>query len=262
MLFLPEQADAVDWSWEKIYTNMMLSKMGCPVYKSAVVMPQETINEDLVDRLADYFGTDEIMVRYQYITPNHRPVQTGNQYKLVPEALAEIQTADTVLWITEPINRLENEYGINLHFVSDQCTIEIVGKGFDASDLTRGRISPQQIIITNLPIQMGAYNEWWKFIKIAFQSKAGYQASKKRRIQKLTEMGYTVSDNIFQPNYKPLPLEKIEELLSYISSIHRSMRINDYCVASSVYKGKFVFWDIQTAKNKMYRYGLKSDNED
>lgn len=256
MLFLPEQADAVDWNWEKIYTNMMLSKIGCPVYKSAVVTPQETIDSALVDRLISYFGTDEIMVRYQYITPNHRPVQTGNRYKLTPEALSEIQNSDTVLWITEPINRLENDYGINLHFIGGQCTIEIVGKGFDASDLTRGRISPQQIITTELPVQMGAYNEWWKFLKFTFQSRTEYQASKERRIQKLIEMGYAVSYDIFLPDYQPLPLKKLEELLSYISAIDNFMKMDDFCVASSVYKGKYVFWDVQTAKNKMHRYGI------
>jgi len=256
MLLLPGQADAVDRNWEKIYTNMMLSKMGCPVYKSAVVTPQETIDWALVNRLIRYFKTDEIMVRYQYITPSHKPIQTGNRYKLTPEALSEIQNPDTVLWITEPINRLENEYGINLHFSYGQCTIEIVGKGFDASDLTRGRISPQQIITTALPIRMGAYNEWWKFLKFTFQSETEYQSSKERRIQKLTEMGYDVSYDIFPQRYQPLPLGKLEELLSYISYIYDSMGMDDYCVASSIYQGHYVFWDIQTAKNKMYRYGL------
>lgn len=256
MLFLPEQADAVDQNWEKIYTNMLLYKMGCPIYKSAVVTSQETIDAAMVSRLRRYFGTDDVMIRYQYITPNHKPIQTGNRHKLTAKALSEIQDPDTVLWMTEPINRLENEYGINLRFVRSRCAIEIVGRGFDASDLTRGRVSPQEIVTTELPVQMGVYNEWWKFLTFAFQRGEEYQSSKKRRLQKLTEMGYAVSDDIFPQNYQPLPFGKLEELLHYISSIYDFMEEDDFCVASSIYRGSYVFWDIQTARNKMRRYGI------
>lgn len=256
MLFLPEQADAVEQEWEKISTNMALSKMGCPVYKSAVIRPDETIDHRLVYELSSYFKSDEVMVRYQYICPNSHPVQTGNRYTLTPEALSKIQSPDAVLWVTKPINRLENEYGINLLFYSEQCTMEIVGKGFDASDLTRGRISPQQIITTELPVRMGLYGEWWKFLHFQFQSKSEYLISQERRLQKLREMGYEVSHNIFEPHYHPLPMDKLEELLLYTSKIYHSMKSDNYCVSSSIYEGHFVFWDIQTPDNKMRRYGI------
>ena len=137
-----------------------------------------------------------------------------------------------------------------------RCAIEIVGRGFDASDLTRGRVSPQEIVTTELPVQMGVYNEWWKFLTFAFQRGEEYQSSKKRRLQKLTEMGYAVSDDIFPQNYQPLPFGKLEELLHYISSIYDFMEEDDFCVASSIYRGSYVFWDIQTARNKMRRYGI------
>ena len=257
MLFLPKQANLVKPSMEKLMTYITLSNIGCPVFKSAVIMPEEKIDQKMIDCLCNYFKTDEVTVRYQYIRACSFPTQGGNKYKLSQKTLAPLQNVDTLLWILEPINRLKNDYGINLHFNGDCCTIEIVGKGFDVSDLNRGQLSPHQTILTELPVRWGMYNEWWKFLKFSFIDKTEYELSKNRRIRKLTDMGYQVSYDIFNCVYKPISISLLEELLNYVSIMFDALELDDYNVSCSVIDGHFIFWDIQTPNGKMLIYGVR-----
>lgn len=257
MFLLPEQAEMIEPGLEKIDTYLTLSKIGCPVFKSVVIMPDEKIDLKAINRLYDYFKTDEVTIRYQYIRPSINPIQGGNRYKLSQAEIASLQNRDTLLWMLEPINRLKNEYGINLYFHYDNCSIELVGKGFDVSDLNRGQISPHQVISTGLPIRMGEYNEWWKFLKYSFATQAEYELSQIRRIQKLSKMGYIVSDNIFNKKYQPLSMEKLEELLIYVSLIYAHVEMEDYCVSCSISDNHYIFWDIQTPNGKKHTYGVK-----
>lgn len=257
MLFLPEQAGAVQPGLEKIDTYLTLSKLGCPVFKSALIKSDEPIRGETIRALRNYFKTEEVTVRYQYVQSSIRPVQGGNRHRLSLEAIAPLQNADTYLWLLEPIDRLKNEYGINLRFQPDQCRIELVGQGFDVSDLNRGQISPHQAIVTELPVRMGAYNEWWKFLNYSFATQVEYLQSIDRRIEKLALMGYTVSRQIFCPRYKPLPMEWLETLLDYVSRISAHIDQDDFCVSASISDHHFIFWDIQTPAGKKRTYGVK-----
>lgn len=256
MLFLPERAD-VQLGLEKIDTYLTLSKLGCPVFKSALIKSDELITAETICTLQNYFKTEEVTVRYQYVRPSMHPTQGGNRHRLSLEAIAPLQNADTYLWLLEPIDRLKNEYGINLRFQIDQCRIEMVGQGFDVSDLNRGQISPHQTIVAELPIRMGGYNEWWKFLKYSFATLEEYLRSIDRRVEKLTSMGYTVSRKFFCPQYKPLPFEKLETLLGYISRISGGLGQDDFCVSASISDQRFIFWDIQTAAGKKRAYGVE-----
>lgn len=256
MLFLPQQAASVQPGWEKIDTYLTLSKLGCPVLKSALIRSDEHITEEMVCKLQNHFKTEEVTVRYQYVRPNIHPIQGGNRYQLSLETLASLQNADTYLWLMEPIDRLKNEYGINIYFRPGQCCIEIVGYGFDVSDLNRGQVSPHQTITAELPVRMGAYNEWWKFLKYTFATQEEYARSIDRRMKKLSQMNYTVSRQFFFPQYRPLPMEKLEELLEYISQISAYIKSDNFCVSCSISDHHFIFWDIQTPAGKKRAYGV------
>lgn len=255
MLFLPEQSTLLQPGLEKLDTYILLSDIGCPVYKSAVIKPEERIDDNLIGKLRKYFDTEEVTVRFQYIRPSSNPIQGGNCYKLTREHLSALQNNDTLLWILEPINRLENDYGINMYFRETHCHIEVVGKGFDVSDLNRGQISPHQNITTELPIRMGYLNEWWKFLKYSFCSQADYELSKIRRIQKLQNMGYNITNDIFNSSYHPLPYDKVEEMITYIQKIYNSVEEKVFCVSSTIVNDHFLFWDFQTPEGKKRIYG-------
>ncbi len=255
MLFLPKQSTLLKRGLEKLDTYILLSNIGCPVFKSAVIGSEERIDNDLIWQLKKYFKTEEVTVRFQYIRPSRNPIQGGNRYKLIRENLTSLQNNDTLLWLLEPIDRLKNDYGINMYFRDTHCNIEVVGKGFDVSDLNRGHISPHQMIITELPIRMGHLNEWWKFLKYSFCKHSDYEISKIRRKQKLQTMGYNVTDDIFNNDYHPLPYDKVEEMITYIQKIYDYVNEKDFCVSSTIINNHFLFWDIQTPKGKKIIYG-------
>lgn len=240
---------------EKIETYLFLARIKCPVLKSVLIDSNEIIDPLLIEKLKNYFNNSKVTVRYQYIKPSCHPIQGGNKYNLEANTISKLQNPYSLLWILEPINRLENKYGINLHFKQNYCTIEIVGKGFDVSDLNRGQVSPHEIIYTELPIRKGEYCEWWKFLHYKFCSQSDYETSKKIRLQKLKEFGFQVSDDIFEKKYHPLSMDALEELLRYITSIHKNVSVNDFCVSCSIVNNQFVFWDIQTPQGKKHIYG-------
>lgn len=256
MLLLPEQGALIKPGLEKIDTYLTLAKINCPVLKSALIFPKEKVTVQTINNLKKYFETEEVTVRYQYIKPSTSPIQGGNRYKLSLKTIAELQNEETILWILEPINRFKNNFGINLYFNTDVCTIEIVGKGFDVSDLNRGQICPHQSILTNLPIQKGYFNEWWKYLKFSFCSPEEYERSKIKRTKKLLNMGYTDTSNLYDTKYSPLPFEQLNKLLEYITSIYNNISENNYCVSCSIVDNKFVFWDIQTPNGKKRTYGV------
>ena len=47
MLILPEEYQGVHHEWEKIYNYLILWRAGCPVLKSAVLLPGELIDNNL-----------------------------------------------------------------------------------------------------------------------------------------------------------------------------------------------------------------------
>lgn len=258
MIFLPEQANRIKAKFEKISTYLTLYNIGCPVFKSAVIMPDESISQEVIDDLMAYFQTEQVTVRYQYIHPCHTPIQGGNRYKLSMETISPLQNDDTLLWILEPIDRLKNDFGINLYFHSDICIIEVVGRGFDVSDLNRGQVSPHQIIVTELPIRCGYYNEWWKFLRYSFATDEEYCCSREKRIQKLSKiMGCVMSYEIFNKTYQPLTMDMLEKLLTYVSAIYEHVDEKDFCVSCSICNGTYIFWDIQTPRGKKTIYGVK-----
>lgn len=257
MLFLPNQHNTKKFGFEKIDTYLFLSKLGFPVLKSALLFPDETVSEETINRLFLYFNTEEVNIRYQYIRPCANPIKGGNRYPLNIDTLSTLQVKDTLLWVLEPTNRFNNQFGINLFFCGCECKIEMVGKGFDVSDLNRGHISPHQIICTDLPIRKGEYNEWWKFLHYSFQSNEEYQHSKQVRINKLTDMNLVVPHNMFNEEYQPISFEKLEELLFYVSLFHENVHYGSYCASCSIIDNKFIFWDLQTFHGKKYLWSIK-----
>lgn len=258
MLFLPEDSDYVKPEWEKISSYIQLSKAGCPVLKSALLLPNDTIDDATVYKLKKYFRTEDTTIRYQYIKPNCKPIVTGNRYRISEDVLKNLSSKDALIWMLEPLDRQECTYGIMILFREDSFVIEIVGRGFDASDLTRGRCSPHEIIVSELPVRSVNNSQWWKYIDVSIHADV-YQKSKSRRMEQLRMMGYTDLENIFDNHYMPIPFGYLEKLLYYIDRIDSYLQYGkEYCVACAIYDGKYIFWDVQSPHTKMVRYGIKA----
>ena len=254
MIFLPYTSAFIDNKWGKVTTYLQLFKSGCPILKSVLIFQNEIIEKDKINILQEYFGCDRVTVRYQYISSCSSPVIGGNMAFL--KEINQFKKTDAILWLLEPVDRLKNEYGINLRFANGYCTIDIVGKGFDSSDINRGQLSPHQEIISELPYRVGYYQEWWKFLKFRFAKPEEYLRSKKVRLQKLRKLGLDTTEEIFNLTYHPLPFEMLKKLLDYINIIDNCVNFDDFWVSCSVYQGNFIFWDIQVPDEKMKIYGV------
>lgn len=254
LLYLTENDFDKRFGMEKIDTYMLLSRLGCPVLKSAIIFGDDIITDDTVVKLIKYLNNDNATIRYQYVRPCRKPVFGGNSIILTKENLINNRIDGTVLWILEPTDRVCNDFGINIYFVIDKCVMEIVGKGFDVSDLNRGNISPHEVVYMDLPIRRGEQDEWWKFMHYSFSSDIEYQYSKHLRTKKICSMKLPVLDSTFNERYQPLLYEILEKILRYISIIHDNINYEHFCVSCSVMYGKIIFWDIQTfsGKNKQY----------
>jgi hypothetical protein len=259
MQYLPSDSKIFN-EHEKLKTYLFLSQIGCPVFKS-VILDNDSFSPECIDNIIFYLGSEFCTIRYQYIRPNSNPIRGGNKFKIDYNILMDNLVPDTLLWLLEPIDRLKNNYGINMYFNRniDILFLECVGKGFDVSDLNRGYVTPHQTISFDLPIEYGWNNEWWKYAKFNFSSNSDFEVSKKLRMEKLNSLGFKVDNSIFSNFYEPLSLMQIEKLIKYSEQIYSSLtNENDFVVSCSIDDNdKFVFWDIQTPAGKVKILGGK-----
>lgn len=254
MIILPNK-EYNNESNEKINTYQFLAQVGCPVFNSILFDTNEKLDIEKLKQIREVLKSDYCTVRYQYIKPTINPIKGGNKSLISLDALEAKKVDGTMLWLLEPIDRTKNVYGINVYVNRkyEFIEIEVVGRGFDVSDLNRGNISPQETITSNYPIEYGWNNEWWKYLKFTYTSDSKFQDDKKLRIQKLNGFGLKVDETIFDLNFKPLSFEKLEKILECIEAIDQNWdKSDEYTVSISVNdNNKLVFWDIQTPKGKL-----------
>jgi len=186
MIILPNEKYRNE-SNEKINTYQFLAHVGCPVFDSVLLAEDEKLDIEKLNIIKDVLKSDYCTVRYQYIRPTINPIKGGNKTLISLEALESRKVEGTMMWLLEPIDRTKNIYGINIYVNRNfgSFKIEIVGKGFDVSDLNRGNISPQELITAKYPIEKGWNNEWWKFLEFSYVEDIRFENDKKLRIKKL-----------------------------------------------------------------------------
>jgi len=241
---------------EKVRTYNLLSKAGCPVLKSVLIENNDILSSKSINQIARYLGSNYCTLRYQYIEPNKNPVRGGNRVKLDYDIITKKIVSGALLWLMEPLDRLNNLFGINMLFDRkySKLIFECVGRGFDTSNLNRSDICPHQIIYLDLPIEYGWNGEWWKYANFEFVSDKNYQESKFIRLQNLKELGINASIDIFPAYYEPLPMYTISRLLEYAELIYNCFRDNYFVVTSSIVGARFIFWDISTPSGKISIY--------
>ena len=127
---------------EKIQTYQFLAHAGCPVFNSVLFEQDEQLNDEKISKIKTILNSEYCTVRYQYVKPTLNPIKGGNKSKISISDLNRRKIDGTLMWLLESIDRTKNLYGINVYVnrIREFITIEIVGKGFDVSDLNRGDI--------------------------------------------------------------------------------------------------------------------------
>ena len=205
IFFFPDNSvlDEMQYT-NKIYTYLILYKIGCPVLKSVLIKVNSICSDKELQKIKEHLNSNKCTVRYQYVAPCMNPRMGGERAQITHSLFKEKCVDGAFLWLLEPVDRILWLYGINIWFHKSHGYIymEIVGKGFDVSDINRGIISPHEQITLDFPRRKGYYNEWWKFASFSFVSEEQYGLDKQIRLMRLYNLGYkNVSNDIFNEVY-------------------------------------------------------------
>ncbi len=251
---LPNSKINLPSGWSKVSTYQLLYNLGCPVMKSILLTDSNALSESIINEIKDYLQSEQATLRFQYIKPNSNPIRGGSLVTLDVESLSKYISEEYILWFMTPLDRLKNKYAINIGYNkhSEQIIYEIVGQGFDASDLNRGDINPHQTIYFNPAYDRGYYNSLLYRINVEIIKYDDYSNSIIERTAKLSRMGISISEDTFCHQFTPLPFSIIEKLDKYTTNILEYFKYNENVnISLSISENyKIFFWDIQTFENK------------
>lgn len=240
---------------DKIRTYNFLYNSNCNVFKSVLLTDKPTLTE--VEVIRSHLSSDYFMLRYQYIRPTPFHKCGGNKYPINQEIINDLWDANAYIWLMEPIDRRKNLYGINImvNALINKVIFEIVGQGFDVSDINRGRLRPHEIIETVFPIYKGYYSEIWKYMKVSIIDQKAYIETISSRKRFLNQQRVNFDEIIFPDFFNPLPLYYYYEMYDGIENISQNINSDSYCISCSIdEKGTLIYWDIQIPEEKVKYY--------
>jgi hypothetical protein len=184
----------LDGYW-KFQSILYLKKLGLPVLDGIIVTRW---NDEVYGALINFCkknGWGALLMRHDK-KPERPPYPMGGY--LV--TLKDIQTEalkyfklGRILFFLEPCSSFDNSYNVNTLFKNDQSLLlEIVGPGFDASDLQRGHITPHEIIQidkamlkTGMPLSQSNFEQIIR--RTLLVNKRSYEKSVKQRYMKIAK---------------------------------------------------------------------------
>lgn len=262
MYILPEDSyEKFTSCSEKIISYLTLAKLDFPILKSVIIKNQEirTITENEINKIKLYLNNNKCIIRYIYLFPQRKPKNGGKMIILSKENLLKEIETNADLWLLEPVARENNLYAFNIFFNLElqNIHIEILGQGFDVSDINKGKINPHEYIDIPYPICFGNYNEWWKWASFHFCTQKEYENSIVLRKERLKEFqaNYKIK---FSSYYQPINLTLLEDIIHLILKIEYTSKMNNlnfFNLSCSYIKNKkIICWDIQTANGKYQAY--------
>lgn len=244
---------------EKIKSYLILANYNMPVLNSVYITRDEIDNWEKIDTgiIRKHLKSDWVMLRYIYQKACYMIKNGGTIVPLKKENIQAELPIDADAWLLEPIPRTENRYCYNLSLDknTENMHMEILGSGFDISDLNKGIMSPHEILDMPFPFEEGNYGEWWKWIKIHICDCEEYQNSILIRKERLRIWGEEVE---IPDKFIPMDRGMLEKIKGYINSLIIWFVGSAYTfinISCSILKnGRFVFWDIQTPEGKTISY--------
>lgn len=244
---------------EKINSYLLLSGYGFPVLKS-VYVPRSELElwgEEDENKVRVYLDNDHSMLRYLYRGACHNIKDGGAIVAISRNDIRSQVPEQADVWLLEPMVRTENRCCFNFSIDLDMqdLHIELLGEGFDISDLNKGVISPHEVIDIPFPLVNGYYGEWWKWANIRICTPMEYQDSVAIRKARLKKMGYEIA---LPKEFTPVSLELLERSRDHLCRIqpwilkNRPRFVNISC--SVLRSNRFIFWDIQTPVGKYKAY--------
>lgn len=215
-------------------------------------------------------GWSEYLLRHDSPRGFPRSAQGGFLIELdaLPRWVA-VFVQEGVCMLLEPLNPLLNGYNVSCLLDASSAILEIVGPGFDASDLQRGQALPHETGKLDLESgRMGpttvcrdseysasvAVRErkiWWKLVQREVSAER-WRDLKSKEIDECRRLIVETRGDPLPPRYKPMPSRVKSQYLQTALPVLRAWR--DHCgefpaviAGSFVQDRSFRFWDANTA---------------
>lgn len=209
----PELQEA-DQRYPKWATLCRLRLLRLPVLNAVLITPdgQEARSAPAIEALAKATGRDQLMLRSDGGTETSQYYRGGNTFPLdaLPDRVTALLRQGRAAILLEPTNRHANRLTALLRMdrstlrEAGQFTIEALGPGYDAADLTRGGISPQVTVTAD--VDWSTYREpWWTDLRLTTDQSPAAEA--KRLHQRLTRLAAHVLPDVSHPGHRPAPAD-------------------------------------------------------
>jgi hypothetical protein len=185
-----DELAAADHRYPKWATMCQLRRLGLPTLDAVLVTPRQDhlALGKAIATLADAAGQDRLMVRSDGGAETHRYYRGGNTFSLADAAAkgAWLLRAGRAVILMEPTNRFTNCLTAVLRIDRDSrgrngtFTVEALGPGYDAADLTRGGIPPQ--VTVTAEADWSAYPDlWWSDLRMSTDMGLNAESGRSKR---------------------------------------------------------------------------------
>lgn len=139
--------------WPKWRTMALLRSLRLPVLNACLIEPGQpaAVVDAAAGALAAAIGADRLMIRSDGGVEKKQYYRGGNTFPLdeIPPRAAELLADGRAVILAEPTNRFTNRLTVLVRMDRPgqrrpgTLTLEALGPGYDAADLTRGQLPPQ-----------------------------------------------------------------------------------------------------------------------
>lgn len=271
----------------KIYSILVLKHLNFPVLKGIILTTFDAETRNNVIQFSKVIKSQEFLLRHDR-KPEVPNAPRGGYIVSIKELEKELSLffkQRRIVVLLEPVSPYDDIYSCNVLFDRAQncATIEIVGPGFDVSDLNRGDISPHEIIEFNFnslttesfkKIYTVDNRSYKKSVKLRLQ-KIGRRVSGQFNIEGKSNLHRSGYDGEFEAiglkflknnhknllldnleTYQEIPFEYLLELIPYIQKFPQKIEkfgMDFKCVVLSMgfLTGVgLIFWDIVAPETK------------
>jgi hypothetical protein len=260
----------------KIASIYEICQLGLPILPTLVLRAWNDAVALRVHNFVHRHGWSRVMIRSDRKPEVPNSPRGGFLFDLglIPGVTRDLLARDRIVLVIEPANKYDNLYGINVLFDthSGEVLLEVVGPGFDATDINRGDISPHEHIILSTKSETITP----RVIRKQSVTTAKYLESVSQRLAKIGQEVLLregpgrcsseevdlekIGENFLQreglsllhrSSYTPLPRNYLLKLVSYIRDLPwrlpSSGKDARYVISLSILNDpgpRFIFWDI------------------
>lgn len=231
-----------------------------------VLKPQLRKSRQFAERFLLSRGLRTFMLRSDTRNQRWANKRGGNVFSvaILDWVLRSFHSAAVIPIVLEPLSRLDDEYSIAGIFnpVERSLSVEIVGSGFDASDLMRGEIPAHEELALALDPSGNI-----RYERTSVIDSQAYEQSVRTRVEKLRkqlprrslESRRIERVPIRLPSaYVPIPSRYIGMFVSHVERLwrvllRRGVVLSEINISASVIRRELVFWDFASSRKEENR---------